>query len=139
MAELSNCITCGVVFLKAYSPLCRSCYEKEEQWYSVVSTFLKKRENRLVTQADIILATSIPAKTLNSFIRSGRLMLQDHPNLQHPCERCNQLTQEKRYCANCVDELSAGWLTQTSQAIEENNNHEALNRYSLKNTLRKEE
>ncbi|WP_054704361.1 hypothetical protein [Bacillus sp. JCM 19041] len=99
--------------------------------------FLKKSENRLVTQADIIRATSIPSKTLNSFIRSGRLMLQQHPNLQHPCERCHQLTQEKRFCVTCADELKAGWLTNKGQAIQEkNNNHEESNRYTLKNTLR---
>lgn len=140
MAELSNCKTCGTVFVKVLQPLCPQCFEKEEQWYRAVSDFLKKKENWMATKKDLLEATLIPSRTLNAFIRTGRLLLKTYPNLHHPCERCQEPTHERRFCISCATELKTDFNLPLNQSSYEHHTiRERSHSYSLKNTLRQDE
>jgi flagellar operon protein (TIGR03826 family) len=105
--NLENCPNCGRLFVKnAFRDICESCYREEEEAFEKVYHFLRKRENRMATMAQIIDATGVKESLLIKFIKSGRLQLAQFPNLGYPCDRCGTLIREGRLCVNCSKDLN---------------------------------
>jgi flagellar operon protein (TIGR03826 family) len=105
--NLENCPNCGRLFVKnQFRHICESCYREEEEAFEKVYRFLRKRENRMATMAQIIDATGVKESLLIKFIKSGRLQLAQFPNLGYPCDRCGTLIREGRMCANCSKDLN---------------------------------
>ncbi|EJY54915.1 hypothetical protein URH17368_2393 [Alicyclobacillus hesperidum URH17-3-68] len=61
--------------------------------------------------------TAATYEEIVAFLRDGRLILRDNPNMAYPCERCGTLTQSGRLCANCTQAL-AKELGQAAAAIQ---------------------
>jgi flagellar operon protein (TIGR03826 family) len=105
--NLGNCPNCGSLFVKSpFRDICESCYREEEEAFEKVYRFLRKRENRMATMAQIVDATGVKESLLIKFIKSGRLQLAQFPNLGYPCDRCGKLIREGRLCANCLTDLN---------------------------------
>jgi flagellar operon protein (TIGR03826 family) len=105
--SLENCPNCGNLFVKSpFRDICESCYREEEEAFEKVYRFLRKRENRMATMAQIVDATGVKESLLMKFIKSGRLQLAQFPNLGYPCDRCGKLIREGRLCANCLTDLN---------------------------------
>jgi flagellar operon protein (TIGR03826 family) len=105
--SLANCPNCGNLFVKnPFRDICESCYREEEEAFEKVYRFLRKRENRMATMAQIVDATGVKESLLMKFIKSGRLKLAQFPNLGYPCDRCGKLIREGRLCANCSKDLN---------------------------------
>jgi hypothetical protein len=64
------------------------------------------RNHRDARLPDVAAATGVEVDRIISMIRSGRLLLRDHPNLYYACERCGGPTRAGRYCPSCSRELS---------------------------------
>jgi flagellar operon protein (TIGR03826 family) len=106
VAELANCTKCGRLFVRMSTrDVCESCYQEEERQFERVYTFLRKRENRTATMAQIVEATGVAEKLITKWIREGRLQLVRFPNLTYPCESCGTMIREGRLCANCLGKL----------------------------------
>ncbi|NUK29775.1 hypothetical protein HT574_06650 [Parageobacillus sp. VR-IP] len=105
--NLANCPNCGNLFVKnPFRDICESCYREEEEAFEKVYRFLRKRENRMATMAQIVDATGVKESLLMKFIKSRRLQLAQFPNLGYPCDRCGRLIREGRMCANCSKDLN---------------------------------
>jgi flagellar operon protein (TIGR03826 family) len=105
--NLENCPNCGRLFAKnPFRDICESCYREEEKAFEKVYHFLRKRENRMATMAQIADATGVKESLLMKFIKSGRLQLAQFPNLGYPCDRCGTLIREGRLCVNCSKDLN---------------------------------
>jgi flagellar operon protein (TIGR03826 family) len=105
--NLENCPNCGSLFVKSpFRHICESCYREEEEAFEKVYHFLRKRENRMATMAQIVDATGVKESLLIKFIKSGRLQLAQFPNLGYPCDRCGRLIREGRMCVNCSKDLN---------------------------------
>ncbi|AMX82299.1 hypothetical protein GS3922_00540 [Geobacillus subterraneus] len=108
MAELANCAKCGRLFVKLSTrDVCESCYQEEERQFERVYAFLRKRENRTATMAQVVDATGVEEKLIIQWIRAGRLQLVHFPNLGYPCDSCGTMIREGRLCANCLGKLQA--------------------------------
>lgn len=108
MAELINCSVCQAICLKEHvSDICPSCYKKEEAVYQRVQRFLKRREHRTATNAQVVEKTGIELKLLYRFMKTGRLRIIGYPNLSYPCERCETMIRKGRLCETCMDKLTA--------------------------------
>lgn len=108
MAELSNCSKCGRLFVKLSTrDVCESCYREEERQFERVYAFLRRRENRTATMAQVVDATGVEEKLITKWIREGRLQLVHFPNLGYPCDSCGKMIREGRLCANCLGKLQA--------------------------------
>lgn len=108
MAELANCSKCGRLFVKlSIRDVCESCYQEEEQQFERVYAFLRRRENRMATMAQVVEATGVEEKLIIKWIRAGRLQLVHFPNLGYPCDSCGALIREGRLCAKCLGQLQA--------------------------------
>jgi flagellar operon protein (TIGR03826 family) len=105
--SLENCPNCGSLFIKTkFRDICEGCYREEEKQFEKVYQFLRKRENRMATMAQVVEATGVKESLLMKFIKSGRLKIAQFPNLGYPCDRCGALIREGRLCANCSTDLN---------------------------------
>ncbi|RLQ96800.1 TIGR03826 family flagellar region protein [Falsibacillus albus] len=106
MAELTNCPTCGSIFVKSvFRDICEKCYKQEEKDYEKVYQFLKKRENRAATIPTIVGQTGVSEDLIHKFVRKGRLNVTHFPNLGYPCDKCGKIIQQGKLCADCSGEL----------------------------------
>jgi flagellar operon protein (TIGR03826 family) len=105
--NLANCPNCGSLFVKnQFRDICENCYREEEEAFQKVYHFLRKRENRMATIAQIVDATGVKESLVIKFIKSGRLKIAQFPNLGYPCDRCGTLIRQGRLCANCSKDLN---------------------------------
>ncbi|WP_062050220.1 TIGR03826 family flagellar region protein [Bacillus sp. JCM 19034] len=108
MKDVMNCPKCGKIFVKAFRPICPNCYREEEAHYEKVSTFLRKKQNRMASVQEVHAKTDVPLELIHQFVREGRIMRSQFPNLGYPCESCGTTIQQGRVCNNCRDHISSG-------------------------------
>lgn len=105
--NLANCPNCGRLFVKnSFRDICENCYKEEEDAFEIVYNFLRKRENRMATMAQIVEETGVKESLLMKFIQSGRLKIAQFPNLSYPCARCGALIRQGKLCENCLKDLN---------------------------------
>lgn len=105
MGELANCSRCNQVFVKSVRPICRNCFEEEEEAFKIVYRFLSKQKNRSATLVEIVEATEVEEELIVKFIKEKRLQTSQFPNLGYPCEQCKEPITSGRLCKNCSKEL----------------------------------
>ncbi|MCL6584963.1 MAG: hypothetical protein K6T72_00335 [Anoxybacillus sp.] len=102
MAQLDNCPKCGRLFVKnQFRDICEVCYKEEEKLFEKVYNFLRKRENRTATLAQVVAATEVDETLIIKWIKKGRIQLLQFPNLGYPCDKCGKLIREGRLCVEC--------------------------------------
>lgn len=115
MAQLDNCPKCGRLFVKnQFRDICEVCYKEEEKLFEKVYNFLRKRENRTATLAQVVAATEVDETLIIKWIKKGRIQLLQFPNLGYPCDKCGKLIREGRLCSECNQGLQ-----QQLQKLEE--------------------
>ena len=106
MGELTNCPRCGRLFVKhSIRDVCEQCYKEEEVLFEKVYQFLRKRENRTATMAQVVEATGVSESLITKWIKIGRLQLVHFPNLGYPCELCGAMIREGKLCRECRTKL----------------------------------
>jgi flagellar operon protein (TIGR03826 family) len=116
MGELANCPKCGRLFVKhSIRDVCEQCYKEEEALFEKVYQFLRKRENRTATMAQVVEATGVSESLITKWIKIGRLQLVHFPNLGYPCESCGTMIRDGQLCPKCRTKLQ----TQLKQLEEE--------------------
>lgn len=108
MRNVDNCPRCGAIFVRALRPICDACYKKQEEDYDVVSAFLRQRKNRKATIQEVHEATEVSLDQIHMFVREGRLLVSQFPNLGYPCESCGETIQEGRLCESCSEKITTG-------------------------------
>ena len=104
--ELANCSECGKLFVKtSIRDICDDCYRMEEEAFEKVNHFLKQRENRTASMAQVIEKTGVKEELILKFIKKGRIQLIHFPNLSYPCEKCGRPIQKGKLCEQCAGEL----------------------------------
>lgn len=105
MAELANCIDCNNVFAKTVRDICPTCYKEEEKAFEIVYQFIRKRENREATIAEIVEDTGVEEKIIIKFVKQKRLRTSVFPNLEYLCERCDNKITSGQLCEDCRMEM----------------------------------
>ncbi|MBU8881171.1 hypothetical protein BGM26_19800 [Bacillus sp. FJAT-29790] len=106
MAELTNCPNCNEIFVKnKFRDICQTCWKEEEKAYETVYQFIRKRENRAATMAQVVDTTGVEEELILKFIKTGRLKLTQFPNLGYPCDKCGAIIKEGKICKRCAEEL----------------------------------
>lgn len=105
MAELANCISCNKVFVKSSRPICRECYQVEEEAFEKVYRYLMKKKNREATLLEIAEATGVDKDLIIKFLKENRLRATQFSNLSYPCEICGKDISTGRFCMKCSEEI----------------------------------
>lgn len=77
---------------------------REEDIFSELHHFLLRKNNRQLTNDEIVALTGISSDLLYKWIKTGKLKTSIFPNLGAPCERCGKITQAK-ICVNCASTI----------------------------------
>ncbi|WP_054673554.1 hypothetical protein [Calditerricola satsumensis] len=105
--KLKNCPECGRVFVAYVATVCPDCQKKIDEEYQRCVDFLRQRQNRMATLAQLSAGTGVSVKRITQFIREGRLSLAEHPNLGYPCDRCGASSAK----GACVRTACPAWPT----------------------------
>lgn len=129
MGELANCPKCNGLFVQTQlRTVCDTCFKEEENAYETVYQFLRKRENRKAELDVVVEATGVSKELILKFIRQGRIMLSNFPNLGYPCEKCGKTIREERLCNDCKNDIhkQLNRIEQEKMISERNNqsNHQ---------------
>ncbi|MGE7913572.1 hypothetical protein [Lysinibacillus xylanilyticus] len=73
---------------------------REEDIFSELHHFLLRKNNRYLTNDEVVEITGVSFELLYKWVKSGKLKKSIFPNLGAPCERCGQITQAK-ICVSC--------------------------------------
>jgi len=103
MAELKNCRQCGQVFASQGSSLCRKCFAKVDEEFTIVRKYV--REHNGADVIEVAQATGVKEETILQFVREGRLLTKGFI-ASLTCERCSARINKGRFCARCAYELN---------------------------------
>ena len=105
MEQLANCPICGQLFMKGIRSVCQACYQEEEEKFETVYAFIRNKKNRSAKMDEICEKTGVSEKTINRFVKEGRIRLSEFPNLTYPCESCGHPIREGKLCTGCKKKL----------------------------------
>ncbi|MGE7675744.1 hypothetical protein ACQKMV_19585 [Lysinibacillus sp. NPDC094403] len=73
---------------------------REEDIFSELHHFLLRKNNRYLTNDEVVALTGVSSDLLYKWVKAGKLKKSIFPNLGAPCERCGHITQAK-ICVSC--------------------------------------
>ena len=73
---------------------------REEDIFSDLLHFLLRKNNRQLTNDEVVALTGVSSELIYKWVKSGKLKTSIFPNLGAPCERCGKITQAK-ICVSC--------------------------------------
>lgn len=100
--EVLSCEHCGALFM-GLDKLCGSCKKKDYMDFQEVSEYLRNPKNKNATVIDVAMNTSVSERTISRYIREGRLIVKDMPNMLIACSGCGKLTNRGKLCKECRD------------------------------------
>lgn len=101
--NVANCPRCSRLFVKNQFGICVNCVKEIEDQYQACVQFI--RENKACTLEELSEATEVPLKQITKFIREGRILIKDLPNLFYSCEVCGSSIREGNICDSCRSKL----------------------------------
>lgn len=87
----------------------------ETQIFSELQHFLLRKNNRFLTNDEVVEKTGVSHELIHKWVKSGKLKSTIFPNLGAPCERCGKITPNTRICYDC-----ANYITTTLEQDEKN-------------------
>jgi ribosomal protein L32 len=99
--KLDNCPSCGTLFLRDQIACCLKCHLENETAFKKVYMFLQEYEHRNASLEDVHLFTGVSVHKISEFLREGRILTGDYPNLGYPCAHCQELIHRQMLCEKC--------------------------------------
>lgn len=99
---LKNCRWCNRVHSSPVRDLCQTCYEEEEQEFTMVYDYV--REFPGLPVAEVSEATGVQVSRILQYLQQGRLNSQNM-EINLACEICGVNTNAGRICDDCRDRL----------------------------------
>lgn len=73
---------------------------REEDVFSELLHFLLRKNNRLLSNDEVVELTGVSSNLLYKWVKSGKLKNTIFPNIGAPCDRCGKLT-HANICVSC--------------------------------------
>lgn len=77
---------------------------KEEEIFSELLHFLLRKNNRFLTNDEVVEKTGVSTDLLHKWVKIGKFNKSTFPNLGAPCEGCGKITQSK-ICISCSSNI----------------------------------
>lgn len=118
---IANCKRCGRMYNKVGRDVCTECIREEDELLKEIRLFLRQHPRANIYE--VAENTRVEELVIIEFIRDGRLLLRDNPNMGYACERCGKQTMSGRFCSACTAELAQS-LGHASEKLREKNRQE---------------
>ncbi|SDO07959.1 hypothetical protein SAMN04487897_1088 [Paenibacillus sp. yr247] len=97
---VANCPRCGKVFQKNLRNQCSDCSHSLDSILLSSLEFL--RRNHRSTNEQLSAATGVTNEQLHVWIKEGKLVLSDYPNLYYSCTICAKPIRQQKLCPECA-------------------------------------
>lgn len=77
---------------------------READIFSELLHFLLRRNNRVLSNDEVVELTGVSPDLLYKWVKTGKLKSSIFPNIGAPCDRCGNLTQA-RICVSCSSSI----------------------------------
>lgn len=74
---------------------------REEDIFSDLLTFLLRKNNRVLSNDEIVAKTGVSHEMLYKWVKTGKLKQSIFPNVGAPCEKCGKATARTKICVSC--------------------------------------
>jgi predicted amidophosphoribosyltransferase len=101
---VANCPRCHKVYQKNNRDMCMDCTQEMLGALSKCIDFLRK--NHRSTCEEVSQATSVASEQILAWIKEGKLLISDYPNLNYPCSTCGKAIRQHKMCTDCSLKLS---------------------------------
>ncbi|UJF31200.1 flagellar protein [Paenibacillus hexagrammi] len=102
--KVANCPRCGKVYQKNLRNQCQDCSREMDMALSSSLQFLQK--NYKATSEQVSIETGVQLQQVHTWMKEGKLLLSDYPNLSYPCELCTQPIRKHKMCVDCLTLLN---------------------------------
>jgi predicted amidophosphoribosyltransferase len=102
--EVANCPRCRKLFQRTNRNICLDCCSVMDSALSRCLDFL--RRNHKVTEEKLSLETGVPSEHIQAWIKDGRLLVSDYPNLNYPCTSCGKAIRQNKMCVDCLSRFN---------------------------------
>ncbi len=100
--KLISCRICGAIIVKLSRDVCPKCFQKEEELFQKVKSYLRTSPGSTIEQVASDLKCT--EKQVEDFIKSGRLE-RVGVQINHPCQICQKEILEGIICPLCKKDL----------------------------------
>ena len=101
---VANCPRCGKVFQKNLRNLCLDCSSGIDVLLNSSLDFLRKHHRSTCEQVSA--ATGATQEQLTAWMKEGKLLLSDYPNLHYACASCSRPIRKHKLCTDCTSRLN---------------------------------
>jgi hypothetical protein len=101
---VANCPRCGKVFQKNIRNQCMDCSHELDTSLNTCIAYL--RRNHRASQEQISQETGVPFDFITAWIKNGKLLISDYPNLNYPCTCCGKSIRQHKMCVDCSIRLN---------------------------------
>jgi predicted amidophosphoribosyltransferase len=98
--EVINCPRCNKIFQKSNRNQCPDCTRELDAALARCLDYL--RRNHKAFEEQIVEDTGVPASFIQTWIKDGRLLINDYPNLNFPCSSCVKPILKNKMCVDCL-------------------------------------
>ena len=89
----------------------------EDAIFSEILHFLLRKNNRILSNDELVEKTGIPVEMIHKWVKTGRLKNSLFPNLGAPCERCGRITNHAKICRHCANSISSALKQEEKDTI----------------------
>ena len=79
----------------------------EEEIFSDLHHFLLRKNNRILSNDEVVNKTGVSPELLYKWVKNGKLKQSVFPNLGAPCERCGKITNHSKICRGCANTITS--------------------------------
>ncbi|WP_222708549.1 hypothetical protein [Paenibacillus sp. N3.4] len=79
---------------------CSDCSRSLDGLLTNCHEFLRK--NHRSTSEQLSSVTGVPLEQLYGWMREGKLLMTDYPNLSYPCAACSRSIRKQKFCTDCL-------------------------------------
>jgi hypothetical protein len=101
--EVAHCPRCNKIFRKTDRNQCPDCIR--QYGAALIRCVDYLRRNYKATEEQIKQDTGVPVDFVQTWIKEGRLIISDYPNLNYPCNSCGKAIRQHKMCAECSTRL----------------------------------
>jgi hypothetical protein len=101
---VTNCPRCGKVFQKNLRNQCTDCSSQLDSMLNNSLEFL--RRNHRSTREEVSRATGVTIEQLDAWMKEGKLLLADYPNMHYACASCTKPIRKHKLCTDCTCRLN---------------------------------
>ena len=101
--DVRNCNRCGKIYAYDGFNICIQCRREDENDFKKIKKYIDQNPGAAISEVSE--ETEVDTRKIISFLRQGRLEIEDESNIILPCEKCGKPIKTGRFCEKCTTDM----------------------------------